>query len=159
MKRSLVTLMVACAAMLPLSSFAQALFPLADIEKFCTKNLSDFETEVLMKDYSLQGKLSNATTKVYASDKANANGKPNMITRSQVPNAKPNIVVATTDKKYYLELKAKLPASGYKFVKEENKAINGEQVSVYNFSNTKYQVSLYSTTKEDIVWYTVQIHL
>lgn len=159
MKKQIITLAIIVIAALPFASFSQAVFPLSELEKMAAKNFSDFETIVLTKDYSLQGKMSNATNKVYTSDKPNANGKPNTVSRSQVPNAKANVVFSTPDKKYYLDVKAHLGTEGYKFVKEENKLTNGEQTAWNNYTNGKFQLSLYSYSKDDVVWYTVQIHL
>lgn len=137
---------------------AQYVFPIADLQKLAVDKMSDFETFMLTNDYSIQSKLSTPTSKVYTSDKPSAAGKPYTITRSQVPNAVANVMFTTTDKKWYLELKKQLASTGYKFVKEEPKAINGAQAVCSNFTNGKYQVSVFSYTT-DVAWFGVQIHL
>jgi len=157
MKTTFFAIIIALFGTIPFAQ-AQHAFPIADLQKLCMGNANDFETVMLTNDYSLQSKLSNPTTKVYWSDKAGAEGKKYSITRSQVPNAVANIMFTNTDKKWYLELKKQLAATGYKFVKEENKTINGAQASGSNFTNGKYQVSVFTYTT-DAAYFGVQIHL
>ena len=137
---------------------AQYTFPLPELVKLPSKNASDFETIMLEKDYSLQTKLSDQVSKVYTSDKAGVSDKKYTFVRRQVPNATVGITFTTTDKKYYLDIKAKLAASGYKFVKEENKAVDKVQATWYHFSNGTMNVSICSYTT-DVNWFAVQVHL
>lgn len=158
MKKAIHILALATIAIGPLQASAQYLFPLAELQKLCTKNSNDFETVALTNDYSVQSKLSSPTAKVYWSDKAGAAGKKYSIVRSQVPGSMVKIDFTTTDKKYYIELKGQLAAAGYKFVKEENKLVNGVQSVCNNYANGKFQVSVYNYTIDE-PWYGVQIHL
>ncbi|MES2704383.1 MAG: hypothetical protein V4649_17210 [Bacteroidota bacterium] len=147
-----------CVMMVPAAAFAQYTFPLVEIQKLTGKNASDFETMMLEKDYSIQTKLSNPTTRVYWSDKPGAEGKKFSISRYQLPGAAVNITFTTTDKKYYLELKKTLASSGFKFLKEENKTTEGLPVVWYHYSNGVHTVSLTSYTK-DVTWFMVQVHI
>ena len=156
------TLVPAIAISLLSSSFAahaQYNFPLVELEKMTAKNASDFETVVMEKDYTLQSKLSSPVLKVYTSDKAAESGKKNTITRYQVPNAVSKIELSTTDKKYYLELKSKMAAMGFKFLGQEDKTIAGSPATIYNYTNGPFQLSLATyTAAGDINWFVVQIH-
>ena len=154
MKNTLLALLLVCFAFV---AQAQTNFPLKDLESFCAKNANDFETAMLSADYSIQSKVSNQVTKIYWSDKDGANGKKYIITRTQAPHATISIEFNTTDKKYYLDFKAGLTKNGYKFVKEENKKVNGVETVWYNFSNGKYQIAVASWTA-DVAWFGVQIH-
>ena len=136
---------------------AQYNFPLAELEKLTAKNASDFETVVMEKDYSLQAKTSTSVLKVYTSDKPSESGKQNMITRYQVPNAVSKIEFSTTDKKYYIEVKASLGKLGFKFLGQEDKTIKGTQATVNNYSNGPFQLSL-ATYATDNTWYQVTIN-
>ncbi len=158
MKKQLLTLTFGVLVSVPLSTMAQYNFPLPELIKLTSVNPSDFETKMLEKDYTLQNKQSTATMKLYSSDKPGSGGKTYTISRSQVPNATVDLTFSTTDKKYYLEVKAKLAASGYKFQKEENKAINNTPAVWYHYTNGVYKVSIASYTT-DITWFTVQAHL
>jgi len=158
MKASFFSIIIALFAIAPLAANAQHVFPLTELQKFCAQNSSDFETFMLTNDYSLQSKLSNPVSKVYWSDKTGISDKKYTITRSQVPNAVANILFTNTDKKWYLEVKKQLAATGYKFVKEENKTVNGAQATGSNFSNGTFQVSIYTYTT-DVPYYVIQIHL
>ncbi len=143
----------------PFALLAQNTFPLPDLVKLTSKNGSDFETAMLEKDYSVQSKLSNPTTKVYTSDQADAKGKKYSISRHQVPGANPDIVFTTTDKKYYIEVKTKLASGGYKFVKEENKPLEDETPVIwYHYTNGIYKVRICTYTT-DAAWFKVQIFL
>jgi len=113
---------------------------------------------MLEKDYSVQTKLSDPTTKVYMSDKPGVGGKQYTISRHQLPNATPDIIFTSTDKKYYLDFKAKLASSGYKFVKEENKPVNGTPAVWYHYTNGVYRASICSYTT-DVTWFVVQVRL
>ena len=158
MKKTILTIVIAMLGLAPFAAKAQYVFPIAELQKLCVQNLTDFETFMLTNDYSMQSKQSTPTSKVYTSDKPGAAGKQYSINRSQVPNAVVNLMFTTTDKKWYLELKKQLAATGYKFVKEEQKTVNGAQAVCSNFTNGKYQVSVYSYTT-DAPWFGVQIHL
>jgi hypothetical protein len=158
MKTTFLAIVIALFGTLPFEAQAQHAFPLPELQKLCMQNANDFETFMLTNDYSLQSKLSNATTKVYWSDKKSPEGKQFAVTRSQVPNAVANLQFINTDKKWYLELKKQLAATGYKFVKEENKTINGAQATSSNFTNGKYQISVFSYTT-DAAHFGAQIHL
>ena len=139
------------------SVFAQYNFPLVEIEKLTNKNASDFETGLLEKDYSLDTKASTPILKVYTSDQHAANGKQNIFTRYQVPNAVPKLEFSTTDKKYYIDVKSKLASMGFKFLKEEDKTMNGVQATVYNYTNGPFQLSLATYTK-DVMWFVVTMY-
>jgi len=136
---------------------AQYNFPLVELEKLTNKNSSDFDTYVMEKDYTIQSKISTQILKIYNSDKKSADGTTNIITRYQVPNAACKIEFSTTDKKYYLEIKSKLGAMGFKMLNDEVKTINGAQAQVYHYSNGPFQLSL-STYTTDVNWYVVEIH-
>jgi len=157
MKRSLIALAIVLIALTPFSLLAQYNFPLGELQKLTNKNASDFETFVLEKDYSPLSKLSSKVMKVYTSDKAGASGKQYTISRYQVPNAVARVTFATTDKKYYIDLKSHLPASGLKFVNEETKTIDGVETVCYNYANGALKVSLCSYTN-DVPWYRVEVH-
>ena len=139
------------------SAYAQYNFPLVEIEKLTAKNASDFETALLEKDYSLDTKASTQVLKVYTSDKPAENGKKNIFTRFQVPNAVPKLEFSSTDKKYYIDIKSKLAPMGFKFLKEEDKTINGVQATVYNYTNGPFQLSLATYTK-DVMWFVVTMY-
>ena len=155
MRKTLIVLMII--ALAPLSLHAQYNFPLGELQKLTSKNASDFETFVLEKEYSYQSKLSSKVLKVYTSDKPGAGGKQYTISRYQVPNAMAKVSFTTTDKKFYLDLKAHLAGSGLKFVNEENKTIDGVQATCYNYANGALRVSLcsYST---DVTWFNIEVH-
>jgi hypothetical protein len=142
----------------PLPILAQYTFPLVEMVKLTTKNPSDFETVMLERDYSVDTKLSVPTTKIYTSDKPGATGKKYTFSRHQLPNATPDLIFTSTDKKYYLDFKAKLATSGYKFVKEENRPIGGTPAVWYDYSNGVYRVSICSYTTDD-KYFTVQVRL
>jgi hypothetical protein len=137
---------------------AQNNFPLPDLQKLTGKNGSDFETVMLEKDYSIQTKLSNPTTRVFWSDKPGAEGKKYTMVRHQLPNAAADITFSTTDKKYYLELKKALASSGFKFKGQEYKKIDGTQVEWYHYATPTHTLSLTSYTK-DVTWFVVEIHI
>ncbi len=137
---------------------AQYAFPISEFIKMTGQNASDFETTMLEKDYSLQTKMSDAVNKIYTSDKKGAEGKPYTIARKQVPGASVALTFTTTDKKYYLETKAKLASSGYKFVKEENKPVNNVPATWFHYTNGAYKVSICSYTT-DLKWFVVEAHL
>ena len=158
MKTTFLAIIIALFGSVPFAANAQYVFPIADLQRLCGQNLTDFETFMLTNDYSMQSKLSNPTSKVYMSDKPGPGGKQYTITRSQVPHAVASVMFTTTDKKWYLDLKKQLAATGYKFVREENKTVNGAQAVCSNFSNGKYEVSVFSYTT-DAAWFGVQIHL
>jgi len=158
MKTTFFAIAIALFGSVPFAARAQHVFPVAELQKLCVQNANDFETFMLTNDYSMQSKQSTPTSKVYTSDKPGAEGKTYTITRAQVPNAVANVIFTTTDKKWYLEFKKQLAATGYKFVKEENKTVNGAQAVSNNYSNGKFQVSVYSYTT-DASWFGVQIHL
>jgi len=139
------------------AAHAQYNFPLVEIEKLTQKNASDFETELLEKDYSLDTKASTQVLKVYTSDKPADNGKKNIFTRFQVPNAVPKLEFSSTDKKYYIDVKSKLTPMGFKFLNEEDKQINGVTATVYHYSNGPFQLSLATYTK-DVMWYVVTLN-
>jgi hypothetical protein len=154
-----ITIMLAlCFVAFSHTVFAQYNFPLAELQKLTGKNASDFETVMLEKDFSIQTKLSNPTTRIFWSDKAGAEGKKYAITRHQVPNAAVNITFNTTDKKYYIELKKTLATSGFKFKGEEAKTIDGVAATWYHYSNGVHTVSLASYSK-DVTWFVVQVHI
>ncbi|GAA4461577.1 hypothetical protein GCM10023093_06450 [Nemorincola caseinilytica] len=157
MKRSTILLLLSI-ILSSSAAFAQYTFPLPELVKLPSKNASDFETIMLEKDYSLQTKLSDQVSKVYTSDKAGVNDKKYTFVRRQVPNAAVGITFTTTDKKYYLDIKAKLAASGYKFVKEEHKTIEKVEATWYHYSNGTMNVSICSYTT-DANWFAVQVHL
>jgi hypothetical protein len=157
MKRSLFALAMACFALTPLSVFSQYNFPLGELQKMAQKNASDFETFVMEKDYSLQSKSSNKELKVFASDKPGPSGKQYIISRYQVPNAMARITFITTDKKHYLDVKAKLAAGGVKYVNEENKTIDGTQAACYNYASGALKVTLCTYTT-DVTWFKVELH-
>ncbi len=142
----------------PRTSHAQYNFALVELEKLTSKNSSDFDTYVMEKDYTIQSKTSTQVLKIYLSDKPSADGTKNIITRYQVPNASCKIEFSTTDKKYYLEVKSKLGAMGFKLINDEVKTINGAQAQVYHYSNGPFQLSL-STYTTDHNWYVVEIHV
>lgn len=158
MKRSFLMLALSFIVSIPFAVQAQAVFPLADLQKMTAKNASDFETLMLEKDYSIQPKQSNPTTKLYQSDKPGPLAKKYTITRHQVPGAAVNLTFVTTDKKFYLDLKGDLAKSGFKFINVENKTVNGVASEWYNYSNKVYTVSLNSNTT-DVTWFTVQVHI
>ena len=158
MKRSFIALVTILVALAPLGLHAQYNFPLGELQKLTGKNPSDFETFVLGKDYSLQSKLSSNVMKVYTGDKKNADGTQNTISRYQVPNAMAKVTFTTTDKKYYLDVKTHLAASGLKFVNEENRTIDGVQAECNNYANGALKVSLCSYTT-DVTWFKVEVHL
>ena len=156
-----ISIMLPVVILLTASSFisrAQYNFPLVELEKLTGKNASDFEPAVLEKDYTLESKTSTQVLKVYSSDKPSANGKKNIVTRYQVPNASCKIEFSTTDKKYYIELKTKLASMGFKLLNEDTKPIKGAQATVYNYSNGPFQLSL-STYTTDVIWYVVEVHI
>lgn len=157
MKRSTI-LLLSSILLSATSAFAQYTFPLPELVKLPSKNASDFETVMLEKDYSLQTKQSDQISKVYTSDKAGVSDKKYTFVRRQVPNATVGITFTTTDKKYYLDIKAKLASSGYKFVKEENKTTDKVQATWYHYSNGTMNVSICSYTT-DANWFSVQVHL
>jgi hypothetical protein len=158
MKNKLLVIAFSAFMMAPIASFAQYEPPLAELEKLCMKNGNDFETFALTNDYTLQPKLSTAEKKIYSSDKAGASGKKYLISRFQVPKAMTEIIFVTTDKKYYIELKGALASAKYKFVKQDDKKIEGVDATGNDFSNGKYSISLYTYTKGDVNYYEVQIH-
>jgi len=158
MKKSVLKLAFGLLLSAPFVAMAQSTFPLPDFIKLTSKNPSDFETTMLEKDYSVQTKLSDPTTKVYMSDKPGVGGKQYTISRHQLPNATPDIIFTSTDKKYYLDFKAKLASSGYKFVKEENKPVNGTPAVWYHYTNGVYRASICSYTT-DVTWFVVQVRL
>jgi hypothetical protein len=158
MKKNIYLLATAVLFILPSTLFAQYTFPLAEFIKMTGQNASDFETTMLEKDYSLQTKLSSSVVKVYTSDKKGAEGKQYTITRKQVPGASVALTFTTTDKKHYLDTKAKLASSGYKFVKEENKPINNIPATWFLYTNGAYKVSICSYTT-DVKWFVVEAHL
>jgi hypothetical protein len=157
MKRKLIALAIILIALAPFTLHAQYNFSLGELQKLTGKNPSDFETFVLGKDYSLQSKLSNNVTKVYISDKKGDNGTQNTISRYQVPNAMARITFTTTDKKYYLDIKTHLAASGLKFVNEENKTIDGAQAECNNYANGALKLSLCSYTTS-VTWFKIEVH-
>jgi hypothetical protein len=158
MKKSIFLLALTSLFVLPSTLFAQYTFPLAEFIKMTGQNASDFETTMLEKDYSLQTKLSSAVNKIYTSDKKGAEGKQYTIPRKQVPGASVALTFTTTDKKHYLDTKAKLASSGYKFVKEENKPINNVPATWFLYTNGAYKVSICSYTT-DVKWFVVEAHL
>lgn len=145
-----------------LSSYAanaQHTFALQELVNLTNKNASDFETKMLENDYSLQSKMSDDISKVYTSDKAGDGGKKYKIVRRQVTNSKVvGVTFTTTDKKYYLALKADLAKNGYKFVKEESQTIEKVPATWYHYANGPLTVSICSYTT-DVSWFTVQAHL
>ncbi len=153
----LTLLTVMLIALAPRVLYAQYAFPLGELQKLTTKNASDFETEVMKKDYSYQQKQSNKELKVYTSDKPGKEGQKYVISRYQVPNAMAKVTFITTDKNYYLDVKAKLAATGVKYVNNEEKMVDGNAATVYNYANGALRVALitYST---DINWYRVEVH-
>ena len=157
MKR-IVILLLTLSVFAPRVCHAQYNFPLVELEKLCGKNSSDFDTYVMEKDYTIQSKTSTQILKIYKSDKKSADGTINVITRYQVPNAKCKIEFSTTDKKYYMDVKSKLGAMGFKLINDEVKTINGAQAQVYNYSNGPFQLAL-STYTTDANWYVVEIHI
>ena len=157
MKTSLL-IIVLLSFLSPLTIFAQYNFPIADMQKLCGKNASDFETVVMGKDYSVQSKLSTAVMKVYTSDKAALDGKKYTISRYQVPNAMARITFSTTDKKFYLDVKAHLATNGLKFVKEEARKFDGTDAACYNYATaSSFHVALCSYTT-DVPWYVIEVH-
>ena len=155
-----ISVILSVVALLTFSSYktrAQYNFPVVEMEKLTAKNASDFETAVMEKDYSVDNKASTQVLKVYTSDKPSASGKANIITRYQVPNAVCKIELSTTDKKYYLEVKSKLTAMGFKLINNETKTIKGAQAQVYNYSNGPFQLCL-STYTTDMNWYVVEVN-
>ncbi len=158
MKRSYLALAIICIALAPFTVHAQYNFPLGELQKLIGKNPGDFETVVLGNDYSIQSKLSNKVMKVYTSDKHDANGKQYTISRYQVPTAMAKVTFSCTDKKYYLDVKSHLGASGLKFVNEETKTIDGAQAECNNYANGAIKVSLCSYTT-DVTWFVVEVHL
>lgn len=145
-------------AFAPLTLRAQYNFPLSELQKLTGKNASDFDTYVMGKDYSLQGKLSTAVMKVYTSDKTGPEGKKYTISRYQVPNAMAKITFSTTDKKYYLDLKSHLAGTGLKYVSQNERTIEGMQATCYNYANGALKVSL-CTYSADENWFVVEVHL
>jgi hypothetical protein len=158
MKKLILQLAFSIALALPATAFAQYTFPLPEFIKLTSQNASDFETTMLEKDYSIQTKQSNAVTKIYVSDKKGPEGKPYTIARKQIPGASVVLTFYTTDKKHYLDTKAKLASSGYKFVKEENKPINNVPASWFHYSNGAYKISICSYTT-DVKWFVVEGYL
>ncbi len=158
MRKHIITFGLGLLLSAPIAALAQNTFPLPELIKLTSKNPSDFETTMLEKDYTLQTKQSSPTTKIYTSDKPGAAGKVYTMSRHQVPNATVDLVFTTTDKKYYLDVKAKLASSGYKFVKEESKPVNNVPATWYHYSNGVYKVSITSYTA-DVTWFTIQAHL
>jgi hypothetical protein len=142
----------------PSVSFAQYTFPLTELQKLTNKNASDFETVMIEKDYSIQSKLSNATTKIYWSDKPGVSDKKYIMSRFQVPGGATKLTFSFTDKKHYLELKKALAAGGFKFVKEENKTVDGVETVWYHYSGNGFTVSLCSYTK-DVTWFVAEAHI
>ncbi len=157
MKGTIILLAFTLSIFVPRVCHAQYNFPLVELEKLCGKNSSDFDTYVMEKDYTIQSKTSTQILKIYNSDKAAADGKKYVITRYQVPNAVCKIEFSCTDKKYYLEVKTKLAAMGFKLLNDEVKTINGAQAQVYHYSNGPYQLTL-STYTTDANWYVVELH-
>ncbi len=157
MKKS-VTLLFS-AVVFSLSVHAQQTFPLQELVNFTSKNASDFETKMLESDYSLQSKMSDEISKVYTSDKAGDKGKNYKIIRRQVTNSKVvGITFSTTDKKYYLALKADLAKAGYKFTKEEPTTIEKVPATWYHYNNGPMKISI-CTYRTDVNWFMVQAHL
>ena len=95
MKRIIIIAAVALIAFTPGISRAQYNFALVELEKLTGKNASDFDTYVMEKDYTIQSKTSTQVLKIYVSDKPSADGKKNVITRYQVPNASCKIEFTT----------------------------------------------------------------
>jgi hypothetical protein len=157
MKRYLLISAVAF-ILLPLSSHAQYNFPLAELQKLTSKNASDFDTYVMGKDYSLQGKVSTNIMKVYASDKAGPQGKKYTIVRYQVPGAMTKITFSTTDKKFYLDVKSNLASSGLKYASQGEKTIENMQATCYNYANGALKVSLCTYSAEEN-WFVIEVHL
>ena len=157
MKRTFILIAVTLITLFPFAGHAQYNFPLAELEKLTNKNLGDFDTYVMEKDYSLDTKASTQVLKIYRSDKPSADGKINKITRYQVPNAVCRLEFSSTDKKYYLDVKSKLAAMGFKLVNDEVKTINGVQGPVYHYSNGPFQLAL-TTYNTDTTWYVVEVH-
>jgi len=155
------TLLLACSiilsAFVPFISQAQYNFPLNELQKLANKNANDFETVMLEKDYTFQSKPSTKELKTYTSDKKGADGKQNIVTRFQVPNAMAKVTFTSTDKKYYLGLKSQMAASGLKFVNEETRTIDGVQAECKNFANGGLKVSLLIYTT-DVIWYRAEVH-
>lgn len=140
-------------------TFAQHNFNLQEMVNLTSKNAPDFETKMLENDYSLQSKMSDEISKVFTSDKAGESGKKYKMVRRQVTNSKiVGLTFSTTDKKYYLSLKADLAKNGYKFVREENQTIEKVPATWYHYKNGPMNVSICSYTT-DITWFTVQAHL
>jgi hypothetical protein len=158
MKKSVFFLALICIVFAGFTSYAQSVVTLPDLEKLCIKNASDFETFALTKDYSVQSKLSSDVTKVYWCDKANANGKQNTLSRTQIPHASAKVEFTTTDKKWYLDLKALMASTGYKFVNDEKRKIDGIETDMHNFTNGKVHVAVFSWTT-DATWFGAQVHL
>ena len=138
-------------------SWAQYNFPVTELQKMTSKNVSDFDTYAMEKDYSMDNKASSQILKVYHSEKPAADGKTYTITRYQVPNMACKIEFTTTDKKYYLDIKSKLESMGFKLVNDQVKTINGAQAQVYNYSNGPFMLAL-STYKTDVAWFVVAIN-
>jgi len=156
MKR-LVFIVVAFIALLPRLARAQYNFPVAEMQKLTAKNVSEFDTYVMEKEYSMDNKASTQILKVYHADKPAADGKTYTVTRYQVPHAACKIEFTTTDKKYYLDIKSKLESMGFKLVNDQVKTINGAQAQVYSYSNGPFTLIL-SNYKTDVTWYMVTIH-
>ena len=158
MRSTILLLALSLSFFAPFVCHAQYNFQLVELEKLTNKNSSDFDTYVMEKDYTVQSKISTQILKIYHSDKKSADGTINVITRYQVPNAACKIEFSTTDKKYYLDVKSKLGAMGFKLVNDEVKTINGAQAQVYHYSNGPFQLSL-STYTTEANWYVVEIHI
>lgn len=157
MKKLILFAAVTLATLAPRLAQAQYNFPAAELQKMTNKNVSDFDTYVMEKEYSMDNKASTQILKVYHSDKATADGKNYTITRYQVPNAACKIEFSTTDKKYYLDIKSKLESMGFKLVNDQVKVIKGAQAQVYNYTNGPLMLIL-STYHTDVTWYVVEVH-
>jgi len=157
MKNIITAVAITVFSLAPFVSNAQFNFPVTEIQKLTNKNVSDFDTYVMEKEYSMDNKASTQILKVYHSDKPAADGKQYTITRYQVPNMACKIEFTTTDKKYYLDIKSKLESMGFKLMSDQVKTINGSQAQVYNYSNGPFVLVL-SNYKTDVTWYVVEIH-
>ena len=157
MKRKLVLSIVS--SVISVMSYAQHTFSLQEMQNFTSKGPSDFETDMLENDYSLQNKLSDKESKVYLSDKAAADGKKYKIVRRQVTNSKVvEVTFYTTDKKYYIALKKDLAAKGFKAVKNEEITVENVPATKYYFVNAPMNVILCTYTT-DASWFTVQTYV
>lgn len=158
MKKSAILLFLSI-AFCSSAALAQHTFNLQEMVNLTSKNAPDFETKMLESDYSLQSKMSDDISKVFTSDKAGESGKKYKIVRRQVTNSKiVGVTFTTTDKKYYLGLKADLAKAGYKFASEENQTIEKVPATWYHYKNGPMTVSICSYTT-DATWFTVTAHL